>query len=89
MTAGLFSSDNNEEALASSARGYLHYCMENLALSDRFILLFIRAKLGRREVVLHAISAFQQSFDLLTYGYLRVEFLLLSTNGTLRKGRKV
>ncbi len=78
MIAGLFSGDNTEESLGSSARESLHHSMNNLALSARFILLLIRATLGRREAVLHTISALQQFFHLLTYGYLRVEFLLLS-----------
>jgi hypothetical protein len=77
-TTGLFSGDNSEEYLASSARGSLRHCMENLALYASFILLLIRATLGRRKGVIHAVSALQQFFYLLTCGYLRVEFVLLS-----------
>ncbi len=89
MTAGLFSGDNTEEALASYARGSLPHCMDNLALSARSILLFIRATLGRKKGLFHTLSALQQFFHLLAFGYLRVEFLLLSVNGTPRKGRQV
>ncbi len=61
MTARLFSGDNSEEALVSTARRSLPYCKDSLTLCTSLILLLILATLNRMEGVLNTVSAFQQS----------------------------